>query len=122
MPHKGLTASGFFEKHNTCRKKSLKNINGSIYTVLKHMKVRGFTEIEDSLGSHLGVPHFCKALVVGLYPTHKSLRSGDSSTFDKHFGTIFKDGCSSDTPIIATFKRIQWPSWWLQKGWQFEDT
>jgi hypothetical protein len=61
------------------------------------MKVRGFTEIQDSLGSHLVVPYFCKALVIGLYPTHKSLLSGDSSAFDKHFGTIFKDGCSSDT-------------------------
>jgi len=86
------------------------------------MKVRGFTEIQDSLGSHLEVPYFCKALVVELYPTHKSLPSGDSSTFDKHFGTIFKDGCSSDTPIIATFKRIHGPSWWLQKGWQFDGT
>ncbi len=86
------------------------------------MKVWGFTEIQDSLGSHLGVPYFCKALVVGLYPTQKSLPSGNSSTFDKHFGTIFKDGCSSDAPIIATFKRIQGPSWWLQKGWQFDDT
>jgi hypothetical protein len=117
MPHKGFSKS-----ITPAEKKSLKNINGSIYTVLKHMKVWGFTEIQDSLGSHLGVPYFCKSLVVGLYPTHKSLLSGDSSTFDKHFSTIFKDGCSSDTPIIATFKRIQGPSWWLQKGWQFDDT
>jgi len=28
-------------------------------------------EIQDSLGSHIGVPYFCKAPVPGFYITHK---------------------------------------------------
>jgi len=31
----------------------------------------GFTEIQETLNTHLGVPYFCKALVLMLYPTLK---------------------------------------------------
>jgi hypothetical protein len=30
-----------------------------------------FTKIQDFLCSHLGVPYFHKAPIIGLYPTHK---------------------------------------------------